>query len=228
MRWYEELFLPWIIDKVFTLPAFEAQRVEALREARGRTLELGFGSGASLTAYPPRGIAGIVALDPNPGMIRRARRRIAAARPAVLPVRAAAGGLPFRDGHFDTVVSNWTLCSIADLPAALAEVRRVLRPGGLFLFLEHGLSDDERLARWQRRLTPLQRRLAGGCRLDVPITGAISASGLRVERLERYEQGPGPRILTQMVRGAARNGSPAGAGGRIDTHGTLGYREPPS
>ncbi|MBI4168631.1 MAG: class I SAM-dependent methyltransferase [Acidobacteria bacterium] len=204
MGFYACHILPWLMEKVLSRPEFHDQRLAALGRAWGRTLEIGFGFGATLGAYPREGVAHLVALESNPGMTRRASRRAGGAPFPVLLVRASAAVLPFPDRTFDTIVSNWTLCTVAPLRGALLEIRRVLRPGGLFLFLEHGLAQDPRLARRQRWLTPVQRLVANGCRLDIRIDEEIGAAGLRIEALERYEGGLGPRSLRQMYRGVAR------------------------
>jgi ubiquinone/menaquinone biosynthesis C-methylase UbiE len=213
VRLYRERFLPWVMEKVLSRPEFQAQRRETLKEARGRVLEIGFGFGATLSEYPagPGGVIELVALEPNPGMTRRAAARAAARRRSGtlgFPLRivgASAEEMPFPGGQFDTVVTNWTLCSITDPRSALLEIRRVLRRDGRFLFLEHGRSDDPGVARLQELLTPVQRFVADGCRLDLKIDEAIGQAGLRIERLDRYEAPwGGPRFIRQMYRGAAR------------------------
>lgn len=188
------------------LRVMREQRPPALALAHGRVLEIGFGSGGSLDAYPRVGapVRALVALDLSRGSLLRAEARAEKAPFPVELVRAGAEALPVADGTIDTVVSHWTLCSVRDLTAALAEVRRVLRPGGLFLFLEHGRASDERLAARQRRWTPLQRLLAGGCRLDVPVDERIRDAGLEIDSLDRYEAHRAPRVLAQMYRGVAR------------------------
>jgi len=204
---YADRILPFFMELVLSRRVFRDQRAAALRGAAGEILEVGFGFGASVAHYPggAGGVRTLVAVDANPGMLRRAPRHIEGTRFPVRLVRASASRLPFPDASFDAVVTQWTLCSLPDLPASLAEMRRVLRPGGSFLFLEHGLSEEARLARRQRFFTPLQRILAAGCRLDVPVDRAIGAAGFRLEHLDRYEAPPpGPRILRQMYRGAAR------------------------
>lgn len=205
MGFYAERFLPWAMERVLSAPEYAAQRVPALKEARGRVLEIGFGFGGSLGSYPSnaRRISNLVGLEPNPGMLRRAERHAAEASFPVELVRASATAIPFADASFDCVVSNWTLCSLANLPDALREIRRVLKPGGRFLFLEHGRAEDPRLWRRQRRWNPLHSFFAGGCRLDVPIDAAIREAGFGIEQLVRYEGQPGPRFLMQMYRGAA-------------------------
>ncbi len=194
------------MEMVLSRPVFLEQRLPAIAAARGRVLEVGFGFGGSLPAYPgaPGRIAELVGVDTNPGMMRRAARRSGTAPCPLRLVRGRADALPLPDGTFDSVVSNWTLCSLSDLAGGLSEIRRVLKPGGRFLFLEHGRAADDRLARWQRRLTPLQRLLADGCRLDLPIDEAVRGAGLRIESLHRYEMPWGPRSLRPMYRGIAR------------------------
>ena len=208
---YAERILPWILGRLLTLPHVTEQRLPALATARGRVLEIGFGLGASLAAYPrEEQVRDLVGLEPSRGMIRLALHSAGSSPFPVLLVRADARAIPVRDGVFDTVVSNWTLCSIPDPGDALREVRRVLRPGGRFLFVEHGRAEDPRLARWQRRLNPIQRRLAGGCRLDLAVEEVVLAAGFSLDSLERYRGRPGPRLLTQMYRGVAR--APGGSG----------------
>lgn len=202
---YRERILPRLMEFVLGRPIFLEQRRVALGLARGRALEIGFGFGASLPAYPDAGstLTRLVAIDPNRGMNRRAARRT---RSSPFPVDLLCGraeALPMVDDTFDTVVTNWTLCSLPDPRAGLREIRRVLKPDGRFLFLEHGRAEDPRLARRQERLTPLQRLLAGGCRLDLPIDELIRDAGLRITSLERYEMPWGPRSLRQMYRGVA-------------------------
>lgn len=206
MSFYEDWIIPWVIGWPLTVRGIEEQRRVALAEASGSVLEIGFGFGASIPFYPagPGGVTLLTGLEPSAGMLRRARSAVGAAPFPVAVVRASAEKMPLGDRSFDTVVSNWTLCTIPDPARALREVGRVLKPGGKFLFVEHGLAEDPRVAKWQARLTPLQRLLTGGCRLDVPVDRLLEESGLVVERLERYRGEPGPKIITQMYRGAAR------------------------
>jgi ubiquinone/menaquinone biosynthesis C-methylase UbiE len=204
MAFYAERILPWLMGASMEREHLAGQRREALAAARGEILEIGFGAGASLAAYPGGGrVARLVGLEPSRGMTRRA----AAQPPAPFPVEivhAGAEEMPFEDGSFDTVVSTWTLCSVRDHAAVLRGIRRVLRPGGAFLFLEHGLAEDARLARWQRRLSWIHAFVAGGCRLDVPIDRIVRDGGFTVETLARYVSRPGSRLGSHMYRGAAR------------------------
>lgn len=184
-------------------PEIGRLRARALATAAGHVLEVGFGTGLNLQYYPAA-VRSLTALDPLDALRGRVEARIAA---APFPVRrvalAADGRLPFDDTHFDCVVTTWTLCSILDAHAALREMRRVLRPDGRYLFIEHGASDDAGVARWQRRLEPLHKRIAGGCHLTRRIDALIASAGFTLVDYERWVE-PGPRVFTAMVRGSAR------------------------
>src|SRR5262249_12413575 len=156
---------PRLCDWMMSDSRLAGLRRELLAGVGDQVLEIGFGTGLNLEHYPER-VHRIAAVDPAEAMSRLARERIDRSRVAVDRLTGRAEALAFGDESFDWVVSTWTLCSIPDVPRALAEVYRVLKPGGHFLFLEHGLSDNPTVRKWQRRLTPIQRRLAGGCRLD--------------------------------------------------------------
>lgn len=182
------------------LPPFR-QRV--LAPARGVVLELGIGSGLNLGFYPPA-VARLIGVEPSAPLLAVARRAAAAAPFPVTLLQASAESLPLPDASADTVVTTWTLCSIPDVGRALAEARRVLRPDGRLLFVEHGLAPEPGVRSWQRRLTPLWRRCSGGCHLDRPIAELIAGAGFRFERLEAGAV-PGPRLLTYMTEGAARS-----------------------
>jgi ubiquinone/menaquinone biosynthesis C-methylase UbiE len=185
------------------------RRREALAPVAGEVLEIGFGTGLNLACYS-EAVTRIVGAEPNPGMRRLAARQAAAARMPVELVPDRAEELSFEDGSFDAVVSTFTLCSVADPALALAEIRRVLRPGGVFVFLEHGLAPEPKVARWQRRLTPLQRLIGDGCHLNRKIDDLIAGSGFAIERLETGYQPPGPKVATYLYQGLARaDGRPA-------------------
>ena len=200
MRLYRDHVRPWLIDLGSSHPGVQEMRRELLAQARGRVLEIGFGTGASAPMYA--GVHAVIGIEPDPAMTRRAARRLGTSSVPLHVVHARAEAMPFPDGSFDTVVSVLTMCSVEALPAALAEIRRVLTAGGRLLFLEHGLAHDPRTARWQRRLTPLQRALFG-CRLDLPVDRALSRAGLRLSSIERFRLARAPRIMGQMYRGVA-------------------------
>jgi ubiquinone/menaquinone biosynthesis C-methylase UbiE len=204
LRLYTERFLPWFMETILSRPTYREQRRDLLRLADGLVLEIGFGFGGSLSEYTAGRVRELVALEPNPGMLRRARPRVALAPFPVHAVRGLAEAMPFARGTFDTVVSNWTLCSLESIPDALREIRRVLAGRGRLLFLEHGLSEVPALARRQRLLTPVQRLLADGCRLDLDMEAVVRQGGFRIESIDRYESRLPLRSLRQMYRGVAR------------------------
>ncbi len=210
MSLYRDHLLPRLIHGVMRDPRFLPLRRELVAGACGRTLEIGIGSGPNLPLYDPGRVEAVVGIDPSAALLRLARRRSEGLPFPVWLVRATAERLPFADAAMDSVVSSWTLCSIPDLDAALAEIGRVLRPGGRFLFVEHGLAREPGVARWQRRLTPLWRRLAGGCHLDRSVAERLAAAGFRIGSLETGYMLAGPRLFTYHYRGEAE---PASAGG---------------
>jgi len=160
-------------------------RDRLLAQAQGETLEIGAGTGLNVPRYrtPTR----VVLTEPEGAMAARLRTRAATAPVPVVVEEASAEALPFPDASFDTVVSTLVLCSVTHPDRALAELRRVLKPGGRYLFIEHGGSDDAGLARWQRRLDPLWRRVAGGCHLSRNVVQMLPAAGFRVSDLETLE-----------------------------------------
>ena len=202
MGLYRHHVFPWLCHKALGDEETARHRREALAGVYGEVLEIGFGTGHNLPCYP-EAVTRIVGVEPNPGMHRIAARQVAGARVPVDLALERAETLPFPDASFDAAVSTFTLCSLDDPAAALAELRRVLRPGGLFAFLEHGLALEPKVARWQRRLTPLQRRVGDGCHLDRKIDDLIAAGGLTLEHLETGYQ-PGPKVASYLYRGLAR------------------------
>src|SRR4051794_12557040 len=178
-----------------------ARRDALLANARGRVLELGAGTGVNLAHYGPA-VTELVLLEPADPMADRLERRLADAPVPALVVRAGAEELPFEDGFFDTVVATLVLCTVRDPERVLAEVQRVLAPGGRLLFLEHVRADDARLARWQRRLNPLQRRLACGCHLDRP-THDLIAGRFEMVELQRDRMRKSPATHGQLAVGQA-------------------------
>ncbi len=178
-------------------------RPEALASAQGEILEVGFGTALNLAHYPP-GVKKLVGLDPmgTEGVSRIDERIAAAPFPVERAVLRADGELPFDSGRFDTLVTTWTLCSIPEPVRALREMRRVLRPGGSYLFIEHGRADAERTQRWQDRLNPLWSRMADGCNINRKMDQIIEQGGFELTALDRF-RARGPGILAQMYRGTA-------------------------
>jgi ubiquinone/menaquinone biosynthesis C-methylase UbiE len=202
MGFYRKVVLPRLLDLAMRDSRLAGYRHQTIGAARGLVLEIGVGSGLNLPLYGPA-VARVCGIDPSPELLDRARERIAAARVPVSLIRASAEQLPFRDAAFDTLVMTWTLCSIPNPGAALNEMRRVLKPGGCLLFVEHGLSPEPRIIRWQHRLTPCWKHIGGGCHLDRKMDDLIRAAGFRMDALETgYMKGPKP--WTFMYRGRAQ------------------------
>lgn len=190
--------LDWVMRQMNEL------RPEALEGAEGEVLEVGFGTGLNLPVYPPS-VKKVVGLDPNaadglPALEERVRAAPFEVERCSL---RADGALPFDAGRFDTVVTTWTLCSIPDHRRALEEMRRVLRPGGRYLFIEHGRAPTEGTARWQDRVNPLWRRFTGGCNMNRPIDRLVQEAGFELAGLERFRH-TGPALLAHMYRGTAK------------------------
>lgn len=177
MGLYSERIFPWLLDRSLSHPRIEARRAALVGQAAGEVLEIGFGSGATLPFYDAAKVTRLAVVEPSEGMNRRAAARLAASPVPVNSVPGAGERLPFDDASFDTVVTCLTLCSVQDPPKVLAEIRRVLKPGGRFLFLEHVLSDDEGRRRWQHRLTPVQKVVGVGCHLNRDTAALVRAAG---------------------------------------------------
>ena len=178
-------------------------RRRQLTPASGRVLEIGGGTGANLPHYPPT-VDELLVSEPNDGMRRRAERRAHDERTAATIVKAAAEDLPFADGSLDTVVGTFVLCSVDDQTRALAEIRRVLKPGGQLLFAEHVRAGDPKLATWQDRLERPWRILVDGCHPNRDTLAAIERAGFQVEDVERGELPMVPRLVRPYVAGRAR------------------------
>jgi ubiquinone/menaquinone biosynthesis C-methylase UbiE len=194
--------LPYFVDWSMRQPTFKAYRSRLLTVAEGCVLEIGVGSGLNLPFYGDA-VRHVIGLEPSLKLLSMARSAGRELSQPIELVRASAEAIPLENESVDTVVSTWTLCSIPDVMSALGEMRRVLRPGGRLLFVEHGLSPDPHVRRWQNRLTPLWKRIGGGCHLNRPIAQLIEGSGFRVEQVATgYMKGPRP--MTYMYEGTAR------------------------
>lgn len=172
MGLYSRVIFPRLLDWSLSVPKLAKYRQELLADVTGEVLEIGFGTGLNL-AYYPCGISKITTVDVNPGMNALARKRISDSGITVEQLLLSSENLPMSDNTFDSVVSTWTLCSIANVQQALQEVYRVLKPGGRFFFVEHGLSDKPSVQVWQHRLTPIQKVVADGCHLNRDIQKLI-------------------------------------------------------
>lgn len=202
MGFYEKHILPRAIDLICNVKPARLQRENVVPLARGQVLEIGIGTGHNLPYYDRGKVRKIWGLDPAPEMTRRAARRIVHTGLDVEMIDAAGEAIPLDDASVDTVLMTYTLCSIPEPARALREMRRVLKPGGEFIYCEHGLAPDESVQRWQHRLTPVWRKLAGGCHLDRPISDLIEAGGFALRNDERAYL-PGPKPLTFNYWGTA-------------------------
>jgi len=206
MNLYNRYLLPRLTHLAMRQHVLRRYRQQTLAGAHGVVLELGFGSGLNLSFYDPERVSQLYALEPEQGMLELARTRIEQAPFPVEILQTGAEQIPLPEASVDTVISTWTLCTIPRVEQALAEVRRVLKPEGVFLFTEHGLSPEARVARWQRRLTPYWRRCAGGCHLDRNTEALLKAAGFTLDKLDTGYLGP-LKAMAYMYTGRARPGS---------------------
>jgi ubiquinone/menaquinone biosynthesis C-methylase UbiE len=201
MNLYERWILPPILDLTMRQKHLIKYRRAAVAAARGRVLEIGVGSGLNLPLYGKQ-VELVYGIDPSSKLLAIARRRAAASPVPVEFLLGSATAIPLADDTVDTVVMTWTLCSIPDPLAALREMRRVLKPNGNLCFVEHGLSPEPGVERWQHRITPVWRRIAGGCHLDRKIDELIRLAGFDLTHLQ-VEYAPGPRTMSYMYEGCA-------------------------
>lgn len=198
---YEDRVLPVAIDKICGSKGFVPHRRAALAGTRGTVLEIGFGSGTNLAHYPAA-VEHLLAVEPAGRAVDLAATRIARAPFPVEVIGLDGEHLPLDAASVDCVVSTFTLCTVPHAAQALAEIRRVLRPGGTLHVLEHGLDDAAEVQRWQRRLDPVQHALAGGCHLTRHIPSLVESAGLRWVELHRWRESR-PYSYTSMTRGVA-------------------------
>jgi ubiquinone/menaquinone biosynthesis C-methylase UbiE len=200
---YSNYIFPRLLDWTLGNATLDEHRREALAPLRGDVLEIGFGTGLNLPFYPDQ-VTKLTALDSERMLPKRVEKRIAHARVPVDRLQLdASGRLPFEDDVFDGIVTTLTLCSIADVESALAEIRRVLKPDGEYVFLEHGRSDDPRVATRQDFWNPIQKLIACGCNMNRPIDLLIKGAGMEMIELDRYRLPDTPRILGEIYRGVA-------------------------
>jgi len=179
---YDRFVLPALLKCACSAPPMMKQRAKVVPRAAGKVLELGIGLGLNLGFYDPEKVESVTGVDPVAKLRAAAEAAPRDPRLKVSVEDGIAEALPFEDGSFDCVVCTFTLCSVHGPQQALAEARRVLKPGGRFLFCEHGLAPDPEVAKWQRRIEPVWKHIAGGCHLTRPVTRAIEAAGFEVTR----------------------------------------------
>jgi SAM-dependent methyltransferase len=198
---YENQVVPRFTDLVMSRHELTPIRARVAASLDGDVLEVGFGSGLNVPHYPPA-VTRVRGVDPATIGRKLAAKRVAASSVPVEYTDLDGQTLSLGSASVDHVLTTWTLCSIPDADRALSEIRRVLRPGGSFHFVEHGRSPHKKVAGWQDRLTPIQRRVAGGCHLNRPIEQLVRNSGLELIQLENY-YAKGPRPFGYMFEGVA-------------------------
>ena len=182
---YSDRVLPRILNASCDSRKLDPLRRRVCAGLAGEVVEIGFGSGLNIPFYPA-GVVRVAAVEPSDTGWRLAGARCRATDVPVVRSGLDGQSLPFADDSFDAALSTWTLCTIPDVAAALGELRRVLRPGGALHFLEHGLAPDEQVRRWQRRLDPVQRRIAGGCRFTRPVVELLTTAGFTIRELDVF------------------------------------------
>ena len=202
MGFYSQAIFPRLCDFLMNRPFVAKYRRELLAHAHGDVLEIGLGTGLNLPHYPPE-VRKLTTIDPNPGMNRLAQSRIKETSIEIDQRLMSGENLPFEDNAFDNVVSTFTLCSIEDVCQAVREVYRVLKPGGILLLLEHGLSPDPGVQKWQRRLNWLEMRLADGCHLDRNMRALVTAQPFAAVKIDEFYIEKTPRTHGYLYRGIA-------------------------
>jgi ubiquinone/menaquinone biosynthesis C-methylase UbiE len=201
VRIYSDWILPWLIDFAMQNARLAEYRQGVVSAAEGSVLEVGIGSGLNLPFYGKT--QKIYGIDPSPRLLALARTRAGQASVDARLLCASAEELPFASASMDSIVMTWTLCSIPSPPDALKEMRRVLKRDGTLLFVEHGLAPDRNIVQWQNWLTPIWKRIGGGCHLNRKMDDLIRAAGFEIIEL-RTDYMPGPKPMTYMYRGRAR------------------------
>ncbi len=202
--WWERHGVPRLIKCACSQGQIMKVRSQVVPHASGDVLELGCGGGINMEFYDPARVTSFAGLDPSPELLAMSRAA-AQARGMVADIQGGVGeAMPFASGRFDTVVTTFTLCSVADQAAVLAEIRRVLKPGGTALFLEHGAAPDASVAKWQRRIEPVWKRIGGNCHLTRLISGAYAQAGFAVDRQAAAYIPKTPRPFGWYEYGTAR------------------------
>lgn len=205
MGFYSERIIPLFLDLFMDRTHIRECRKNILKNVSGEILEIGFGTGLNLFYYP-ESVKKITAIDKNSGMAKQAEKKIRLSNIKVDKKIVSSEQLSFEDESFDSVVSTYTLCSIRQVHQALSEIYRVLKPSGRFFFLEHGLSDNSKVQRWQHRLNPLQNLWADGCNLNRDIKSLIVNAGFEFKEFRTFYQKEEPKTLSFMYEGIAVKG----------------------
>lgn len=206
MGFYDRFVLPRVIDLACGVSAVRKQREKVVPKAHGRVLEIGVGSGLNLAHYDSARVETLIGLEPSPELRRLAEHRAEAAKIEVQWLGLEAERIPLDAASIDSIVITYTLCTIADTATALCEMRRVLKPGGEIYFSEHGRAPDASVARFQDRLTPYWRKLAGGCELNRDVPALLRNAGFELAELDTMYMPRTPRVMGHTFWGSARPG----------------------
>ncbi|BAY83743.1 type 11 methyltransferase [Calothrix parasitica NIES-267] len=201
MGFYSRHIFPYLLDWSLSDSTFNQYRQEVLAEVEGEILEIGFGTGLNLSFYPDE-INKIITVDNNPGVHKLAQKRIEISSITVDHRILSGENLPMSDNNFDSVVSTWTLCSIEKVKQAVKEIHRVLKPGGKFFFIEHGLSNESSIQTWQNRLNPIQNVIADGCNLNRNIRSIVQQQFSHID-IEEFYADKTPKFMGYMYKGVA-------------------------
>lgn len=204
MAIYRDHILPRVINAACGMKTANQYRERASAGLTGDVVEIGFGSGLNVPFYPGA-VTSVSAVEPSDVAWKLASKRLG--RSSVRVERSGLDGqrLPYDDDSFDSALSTWTMCTIPDLDAALAELRRVLRPGGTLHFMEHGLAPDDNVVRWQNRLNGLEQRVFGGCNLNRPIVKLVEGSGFTIKEVDVFYEEGAPKFIAADSLGVAVN-----------------------
>lgn len=202
MGFYQNQLLPRFQDKIMNTKVTRATRARVCEGLHGDVVEIGFGTGLNASYYPPE-VSRVLAIEPSAVCMRIAEHRIAESSTPVELAGVTGEHLDLPSEEFDAVLSTWTLCTIPDMDSALAEVHRVLKPEGMFHFVEHGHSPDAGVARWQRRIEPLNKRLFCGCHLTRKISESIERAGFVTRQLDNYYAKGDPKPFGYTFEGRA-------------------------
>jgi SAM-dependent methyltransferase len=202
MGFYERRIVPRVLNGACGSKPLRPLRERVCADLSGDVVEVGFGSGLNI-AYYPAAVKHVAAVEPSDLGWRLAAKRLAKSQVPIERSGLDGQHLPYADDTFNTALSTWTMCTIPDPVAALQELRRVLKPGGTLHFLEHGLAPDQKVQRWQRRLDPIETRLAGGCTFTRPIATLLTQAGFTITDLDVFYAKGGPKFAGAMSLGAA-------------------------
>jgi SAM-dependent methyltransferase len=199
---YDEHVLPRIIHVACGVKPLRPLRERVCTGLHGRVVEVGFGSGLNIPYYPAE-VSSVAAIEPADTGWKLAEKRLSGAEVSIERTGLDGQSLPLADGSCDSALSTFTLCTIPDVETALGEIRRVLKPGGMLHFLEHGLAPDESVRRWQHRLEPMQKRLFGGCHLTRPVADLLTNAGFTIKEIDVFYEKSAPKPWAAASLGVA-------------------------